>query len=131
MVTLRGIFTKRVQPCSRAGSLGGLSLGIENSSGFVESSLSPDGTRLAFVQRDDLWVRDLSSFDAQRISGTLGAMQPFWSPDGYRLVFSSTRDGGKDIYTMMADGTNVERLTSKGSCSNSISSPFRDDLKSL
>ncbi|MEO8227766.1 MAG: hypothetical protein ABI637_10050 [Gemmatimonadota bacterium] len=38
-------------------------------------------------------------------------MHPSWSPDGQRLVFSSSRDGGSNIYAMNADGTNPIRLT--------------------
>jgi TolB protein len=33
------------------------------------------------------------------------------SPDGSKIVFTSTRDGDLDIYVMDADGTNVRRLT--------------------
>lgn len=33
------------------------------------------------------------------------------SPDGKKIVFTSTRDGDLDIYTMNVDGTNVKRLT--------------------
>jgi DNA-binding winged helix-turn-helix (wHTH) protein len=55
-------------------------------------SLSPDGTRLAFVGvgpdgNDKLWVRALSTPNAQQINGTDGALLPFWSPDGRRIGF--------------------------------------------
>ncbi len=33
------------------------------------------------------------------------------SPDGSKIVFTSTRDGDLDIYSMNADGTDVRRLT--------------------
>ena len=33
------------------------------------------------------------------------------SPDGKTIVFTSTRDGDLDIYTMDVDGTNVKRIT--------------------
>jgi TolB protein len=37
---------------------------------------------------------------------------PHWSPDGRRIAFASTREGGNfDIFVMNADGTAVERLT--------------------
>lgn len=34
-----------------------------------------------------------------------------WSPDGTKIVFSSTRDGLDEIYTMNPEGTGIERLT--------------------
>jgi TolB protein len=36
---------------------------------------------------------------------------PAWSPDGKRIVFTSTRDGGFNLYVMDADGKNVRQLT--------------------
>lgn len=36
---------------------------------------------------------------------------PAYSPDGRRIVFSSDRDGNREIYVMRADGTGVRRLT--------------------
>ncbi len=36
---------------------------------------------------------------------------PSWSPDGRRFAFSSTHDGNQEIYTAMADGTDLVRLT--------------------
>ena len=55
-------------------------------------SVSPDGTRLAFVAfgpegTDKLWVRALSASNAQQINGTEGAFLPFWSPDSRRIGF--------------------------------------------
>ena len=37
-----------------------------------------------------------------------------FSPDGTKLVFASNRGGTMQIYTMLADGTNVRRLTNAG-----------------
>jgi Tol biopolymer transport system component len=39
--------------------------------------------------RSELWIRDLASLDARAISGTAGAVQPFWSPDSRSLAFFS------------------------------------------
>lgn len=55
-------------------------------------SISPDGMRLAFVAvgpdgNDKLWVRALSSSNAQQVNGTDGALLPFWSPDSRRIGF--------------------------------------------
>jgi serine/threonine protein kinase/dipeptidyl aminopeptidase/acylaminoacyl peptidase len=59
--------------------------------------ISPDGRRLAFNATDSsgasaIWVRQMSSLDAQRMPGTEGATRPFWSPDSRFLAFFS---GGK------------------------------------
>ena len=39
---------------------------------------------------------------------------PTWAPDGRHLVFASNRNGSMQIYTMLADGTEVRQLTSQG-----------------
>jgi serine/threonine protein kinase len=55
-------------------------------------AISPDGSRLAFVGlgpdgKTTLWVRGLSSSNAQQLTGTEGASYPFWSPDSLRVGF--------------------------------------------
>lgn len=35
------------------------------------------------------------------------------SPDGQRIIFTSTRDGDIEIYTMKTDGTDVRRITNR------------------
>ena len=39
---------------------------------------------------------------------------PSWSPDGRHLVFASNRKGKMQIFTMLADGTHVQQLTTEG-----------------
>ena len=34
-----------------------------------------------------------------------------WSPDGKKIAFLSTRNGGDDVYVMNADGSGQKRLT--------------------
>lgn len=43
-------------------------------------------------------------------------------PNG-KIAFVSDRDGGRDIYTMNADGTGVQKLTNLGQCSGPVWSP--------
>jgi hypothetical protein len=64
---------------------------------FENISLSPDGQMLAFAATDasgqgSLWIRSLSSSEAQRIDQTDGALLPFWSPDSQFIGFWA---GGK------------------------------------
>jgi TolB protein len=51
-------------------------------------------------------LRRLTSNDAYDAEATV-------SPDGTRVVFTSTRDGDIDLYTMNVDGTDVRRVTSR------------------
>jgi Tol biopolymer transport system component len=59
---------------------------------FEHIALSPDGQMLAFAATDAsgksfLWIRALSSSEAQRIEQTEGALLPFWSPDSQFIGF--------------------------------------------
>ena len=38
-------------------------------------------------------------------------IRPVVSPDGRQIVFTSTRDGGYNVYVMKIDGTGVRALT--------------------
>jgi TolB protein len=39
---------------------------------------------------------------------------PSWAPDGTHLAFMSNRAGREQIWTMLADGTQVRQLTHDG-----------------
>jgi TolB protein len=39
---------------------------------------------------------------------------PSWAPDGKHIVFGSTRGGHSQIYSMLADGSQVQMLTTQG-----------------
>jgi len=58
-------------------------------------AVSPDGRQLAFVavgqDGQHLWVQALDSLDGRQLSGTLGAEQPFWSPDSRTIAFSASQ----------------------------------------
>jgi Tol biopolymer transport system component len=57
-------------------------------------SVSPDGSKLAFVEanatgRQQLWLRDFDSPTAQALPGTEDAWGPFWSPDSRFVAFTA------------------------------------------
>jgi Tol biopolymer transport system component len=54
-------------------------------------AVSPDGRTLAITavgeKETQLWMRSLNALEARPLSGTEGALHPFWSPDGRFIGF--------------------------------------------
>jgi len=82
-----------------------------------EPALSPDGTQIAFVYRDEL--TGASRLATMRIDGTalrfvtqmINMTGPAWSPDGAFLAFSAAPGIGFEVYTVGVDGSNLRNLT--------------------
>jgi TolB protein len=85
-------------------------------------SWNPDGQHIAFAWTRgfaagawNIFVMDVATKQYQQLTHGQGKNeQPSWAPDGVHIVFSSTRNGKYQIYTMLADGTHVEQLTTQG-----------------
>ncbi len=80
--------------------------------GARQPALSPDGKRLAFVYRGDIWIADARGGRAIPITSHLETdATPLFSPDGNWIAFSSKRNGNWDIYVIPADGGSARQLT--------------------
>jgi TolB protein len=85
-------------------------------------SWHPDGQHFAFswtrgyaTGNFNVFVMDFGSRQFVQLTHSEGRNEnPDWGPDGRHLVFASTRGGKSQIYTMLADGTQVKQLTKDG-----------------
>ncbi|MEP1095320.1 MAG: S41 family peptidase [Cyclobacteriaceae bacterium] len=76
------------------------------------SSISPDGSQIAFSYKGDIYL--VPSNGGTAIPLTLDASyeyMPVWSNDGESLAFASDRYGNFDIYITTLDGGDLKRLT--------------------
>jgi hypothetical protein len=72
--------------------------------------LSPDEKSIAFDRNEegnsDVWALDLGRGVSSRIAfGPMTDRQPIWSPDGRRILWSSSRTDKFDLYIKAASGT--------------------------
>ncbi len=85
-------------------------------------SWNPDGQHIAFswtrgyaTGNFNLFLMDVATRQYDQLTHSEGRNEnPSWAPDGRHLVFMSTRSGSHQIYTMLADGTQVRQLTTSG-----------------
>ena len=115
----------RFQVYPPAENVFGSSTGFGTADGTSGGALAPDGTQLAFTatdkaRRTQLWVRRFDSFESRPLSGTDGAVVPFWSPDSRSIGFFANRkllriDPADGSIRTIADAAGVPRGATWGS----------------
>jgi TolB protein len=95
--------------------------------GYATSpSWSPNGQFLAFAWNrkygpgapggQDIYIMDIASKRWIQLTHDTGANDfPSWSPDGRHIVFQREGEDGTQIWSMLADGTEQQQLTHRGS----------------
>ena len=75
-------------------------------------SISPDGSRIAFTYKGDLYTVPSSGGDATQLTyHEAHDYMATWSSDGRQLAFASNRYGNFDVFVMEATGGPARRLT--------------------
>ena len=93
---------------------------LEDKGYVIDPAWSPNGQLLAFSWRRpngnyDLYVMEIVTRQLVELTRDVGRNErPSWAPDGRHLVFESTRTGTRQIWTMLADGTEARQLTKQG-----------------
>jgi tricorn protease len=84
----------------------------ENPRWMRNPSISPDGKRIVFTYKGDLYL--ISSQGGLATALTFHEahdFMPVWSPDGKSIAFASDRYGNFDVFLVSVDGGNAKRLT--------------------
>lgn len=98
---------------------------LEGSQGAIDPHLSPDGTQVAFVRNDELWVMAVAGGEPRRVTsgaepGLTNGLAEFiaqeeldrdrgfwWSPDGSKLAFVRADSRHIKDYTIVHQGKSV------------------------
>ena len=93
--------------------LAGASLAQETPQWIRKNAISPDGKTLAFSYKGDIYTVPVTGGEARQITSNRAyESDPLWTRDGSSIVFSSWREGSKDLYVTGKDGGVPRRLTS-------------------
>ncbi|MEO8028909.1 MAG: translocation protein TolB, partial [Bryobacteraceae bacterium] len=88
----------------------------------VNPSWHPDGKHIAFSWTRgfepgnfNIFVMDVATRQVAQLTHGMGRNEnPVWAPDGLHIVYSSKRGRTSQVFTMLADGTQQQQLTTQG-----------------
>ena len=69
-------------------------------------AISPDGSAVAYVMDDALWVRPMDATETRKIADKVISMQPFWSPDSLWVGFAQ----GQSLMRTAVAGGQAEKI---------------------
>ena len=76
------------------------------------NAISPQGDKIAFAYKGDIYVVDAEGGQARQITTNSSYdFNPIWSNDGKHIAFSTDRNANFDIYVVSVDGGVAKRVT--------------------
>jgi imidazolonepropionase-like amidohydrolase/Tol biopolymer transport system component len=79
---------------------------------WMNLDVSPDGQTIAFDLMGDIYTLPITGGQATPLrTGLAYEVQPRFSPDGSKILFTSDAGGGDNIWVMDADGNNAKQIT--------------------
>lgn len=94
---------------------------------WISLDVSPDGETIVFDYLGDLFTVPVEGGEATQLtSGMAFDAQPRFSPDGSRIVFTSDRSGGQNVWVMALDGSDTVQIT-KGKANRTESPEWTPD----
>ena len=79
---------------------------------WMNLDVSPDGKEIAFDLLGDIYTMPIEGGTAKVLrTGLAMEVQPRYSPDGKKILFTSDAGGGDNIWVMKRDGTGAKQIT--------------------
>ena len=83
-----------------------------NEGTWMNLDLSPDGKEIVFDLLGDIYSMPVKGGEAKAIrTGMAWEVQPRFSPDGKKILFTSDAGGGDNIWVMDRDGSHAKQIT--------------------
>ncbi|MEM6318313.1 MAG: amidohydrolase family protein [Bacteroidota bacterium] len=83
-----------------------------NEGTWMSLDISPDGQTIVFDMLGDIYTMPISGGKATPLRQNVAwEVQPRFSPNGSKILFTSDHGGGDNIWTMDADGKNPKQIT--------------------
>ncbi len=83
-----------------------------NEGTWMNLDVSPDGKEIAFDLLGDIYSMPVAGGQAKVLrQGMAYEVQPRYSPDGKKILFTSDAGGGDNIWMMNRDGSNARQIT--------------------
>ncbi|MFC0264188.1 S41 family peptidase [Fontibacter flavus] len=89
-----------------------ISMAEDNPKWLRYPAISPDGSKIAFTYKGDLYLVPTAGGKATQLTfHQAHDFMPVWSKDGKQIAFASDRYGNFDVFVMDAEGGQANRLT--------------------